>query len=672
MPPVGNKSSTSGPVVLGVNTAHDAAACLLIDGELRVAIAEERLSRRKHQPGSPRRAIEGCLADAGLENLGAVDCIVVNQFPQTDFSGDLRRKGFEGELLVNPSHHLLHAHYAAAASGRPDSAILVVDGSGYSYAEHSRRGSPLLGPPPRFADACESESSFALRAGEIELVERRWGVWDAGTPYFRFPSLGHMFSAASQYIFGHWVHAGKTMGLAPYGDPSGLDEQIVTCGEEGLTVDTEWVLRLPPRSDRPAHLDRTCRDVAAKVQAELERAMLFLARRLFDATGLPHLCLAGGVALNSVANARLREEGPFEEMFVTPAAGDSGTAVGAAVYGHTHLSGEIPSWSSYTDFLGPRQKAVRTERALARAAPRTRRVEPAGPAAAAADIAAGRVVGWYEGRSELGPRALGHRSILCDPRIESIRDYLNERVKFREPFRPYAAAVLEEHAERYFEVDWIDRFMLSVVQIRPEHQRQLRSICHVDGSCRVQTVPPDAGDFRRLIVTFFEETGLPLVLNTSLNVRGEPIVETPEDAIRCFLGSNIDCVYVDGVRLEKAVLDAEVIDTSLVPAPTGGIVVESRSAWEDGGWSERLAVHRAHGGQTVSIDELDASLLAAIDGNTSVGELIADRQTGPRRIAEALASLQERGLISMAYADLASSNTRRGPQARASTPEEAP
>ena len=639
--------------MLGVNAAHDAAACVISGGRLRIAIAEERLTRRKHQAGSPRRAIDYCLKGAGLAGLEEVDCVAINEFPPVDLPGDLRRQGYRGELLINPSHHLLHAHYAAAACGRPDTAILVVDGSGYPFAEHSRHDSPLLGPPPRFADMWESESSFALRSGKLDLVERRWGLWDAQSPFLRFPSLGHMFSMASQYIFSQWVDAGKTMGLAPLGDAAGVPGEIVSLAGEEMTVDTEWVLRLPRRSDRPAHLDQTCRDVAAKVQSELERAMLWLAGRLHEKTGLAHLCISGGVALNSVANARLRRDSPFEGMFVTPAAGDSGVAIGAAIYGHAELTGELPLWSAYSDFLGASYAIDDVERATDGVGARARLSRTPNPAAIAAeDIADGRVIGWVEGRSELGPRALGHRSILCDPRVESIRDHLNEHVKFREPFRPYAAAVLEEHAGEYFEVEWIDRFMLSVVQIRPQYRERLPSICHVDGSCRVQTVPPGSDGFRRLLEAFFEATGLPLVLNTSLNVRGEPMVETPEDAIRCFLGTNIDLLYLDGRRIEKPTLDPRAPDLNLVPTPNDGIAIQKRVLWREAGWAEEAsAARRPHERQGIALESFEASVLRRADGRASVGEIAADGEFGPpRRLAEALVSLQRKGLVSMAFA----------------------
>lgn len=641
-----------GPTVLGVNAAHDASACLTIGGELRVAVAEERFSRRKHHHLTPpHEAIDRCLRECGLPDRNAVDCIVVNERYPSDFAGELRRGGFQGEMLVSPSHHLLHAYYAAAASGQGETAILVVDGSGYSYVEHERHGSPLLGPPPPYDHMEETESSFVLTENGLDLVGRRWGLWDAQRPYFRFPSLGHMYSMASQYIFGLWVHAGKTMGLAPHGDASQIAEPIVTYGADGLEVDTEWILRLPPRSRKPAHLDETCCNVAAKVQAELEEALLFLADGLHAATGASHLCFSGGVALNSVANARLRRESPFTEMFVTPAAGDTGIAVGAAVYGHAHLTGEIPRWSAYSDFLGPEFGASDVAEALRSTDSFVRTTQSADPAAEAAREAAdGAVIGWFEGRGELGPRALGHRSIVCDPRSGSIRDYLNEWVKFREPFRPYAASVLEEHADSYFEVEWVDRFMLSVVKVRPEYRELLPSICHLDDTCRIQMVPAGGGNYRRLIEAFFELTGLPLILNTSLNIRGEPIVETPSHALECFLATNIDRLYLEGLRVEKAILDSAAPEIDLIPRPNRGIAVDQPARWGDS-WSHDGPRASTRVGHKVELNDLEASLLLKANSEATVGELVADGEPDARaERVDALCSLQRRGLISMGFA----------------------
>ncbi len=191
-----------GPTVLGINAAHDAAACVMVRGRVVAAVAEERLTRVKHQHGLPAKAVEYCLGAAGLSGLDTVELIVLNEFPMTDFALELRNGGFSGELVVNPSHHLLHAYYAWVASSFRDAAILVTDGSGYGYGEYERRQSPLLGAAPPYSEMEEAESLYVARGGDLSVVVKRWGLWDAGRPFLRFPSLGHMYSMASQYIFG--------------------------------------------------------------------------------------------------------------------------------------------------------------------------------------------------------------------------------------------------------------------------------------------------------------------------------------------------------------------------------------------------------------------------------------------------------------------------------------
>ncbi len=210
----------------------------------------------------------------------------------------------------------------------------MLDGDGYSYGEYQWRHSPLLGPAPEFSEMEEAESMYAVdELGGLSVVSKKWGLWAASGPYSRFPSLGHMFSVASEYIFGHMQHAGKTMGLAPFGDASRFADPIITYADASLVIDTEWITRVPPRSDKPAHLDQVCCDMAAKVQAELERAIIHLCTRLHEATGADQLALSGGVGLNSVANGLIVRHTPFRELFVTPASGDSGTAASCVIHG---------------------------------------------------------------------------------------------------------------------------------------------------------------------------------------------------------------------------------------------------------------------------------------------------------------------------------------------------
>jgi carbamoyltransferase len=641
-------------IILGVNAAHDAAACLLRDGELVVAIAEERLSRVKHDEGYPRRAVEYCLSEARLPGLYAVDCIVTNEYPASECSLQLRLDGYPGELLTNPSHHMLHAYYAWLASGFTDPAVLIVDGSGFKYAEYLRTGSPLLGPPPTDLDMAEAESLYVVDNGKLEVVSKRWALWEALRPYARLASLGQMYAVASQYIFGHWTHAGKTMGLAAYGDPDAITAPFVDLSGEEMAIDTAWVLSLPPRSAKPAHEDELCRNLAAKVQSELERAMLHLAERLRRRSGRSQLCLSGGVALNTVTNGRIRRELPFTDLFVTPAAIDAGVAIGAALYGHHQLSGRTVSWSYSHDYHGRAYGEADVSAALDERRTRLRWERlPDGPERAARDIADGLVIGWFEGGAEFGPRALGHRSILADPRIETMRQWLNHSVKYREPFRPYAASVLAEYVGEYFDVEGEDPFMLIVTRVRPERRATVPAVCHVDDTCRIQTVRSDhAGRLRRILEAFHRLVGVPLVLNTSFNIRGEPVVESPSDALDCFLASNMDVVYLNGdLRVTKAWIETAEEPGALVPYLNGSVSLITTVPTSGGRVGTPEHHLRTRTGHHVRLTDAEVVRLLAVDAVRTVAEIGGT-------VSE-FADFQRRGFVSFGFGDTASHGRRR-------------
>jgi len=641
-------------IVMGINGAHDASVCLLIDGQLKIAIPEERLTRKKHHEGYPHLAVKYCLDVAGLADIHAVDCIVINEYEQTDFSLMLRQENYKGLLICNPSHHLLHAYYAWIASGFEDAAILIVDGSGYSYGEYQRRSSPLLGEAPPFTEMEEAESLYLVRNGKIQLVEKRWGLWEASRPYYRFPSLGHMYSMASQYIFGHWIHAGKTMGLAPYGDATVLPGQIISFTQSGIKVDTQWITRLPPRTAQPAHLDKTCCDLAAKIQNELEKAMLYLADRLYRHTQADSLCLSGGVALNSVANGRILRESSFKKMFVTPAANDTGIAIGAALYGHHQLRKSVPRWHYSHDFHGriyseteivaalQNNPLVKYEQ-LTESAPR-----------AAQDIVNGRIIGWYEGGSEFGPRALGHRSILCDPRNKDMKDRLNQTVKFRETFRPYAASVLSEYTKEFFDLEVESPYMLIVAEVLDGKRDLIPSVCHVDNTCRVQMVPPGfEGNYRNLIEDFMEMTGIPLVLDTSFNIRGEPIVETPGEAIRCFLGSNIDVLYLHNYRVTKIAIKNLDNFKSLTPVLNNELSISSLMEAQNGKWAPEIRYVQTRTGYKFQINQTEFAVLRLINGERSIVEindLLSEKLTD-KELKVLFTGLQQQGFLSFLFSE---------------------
>ena len=588
----------------------------------------------------------------GVAGLTAVDTVVINEYVKDDMGLVVRQAGFDGNLIVNPSHHLLHAYYAWIASNLNRPAVLILDGAGYNYGEYKRRNSPMLGPPPPFSEMEESESMYVVdEDDDLTLVRKRWGMWVSSDPFLRFPSLGHMYSVASEYIFGHMQHAGKTMGLAPYGDASRFPDPIIEYTPDGLVIDTEWITKVPPRSSEPAHLDAICRDMAAKVQAELERAVLYLCTELHELTGAEDLCLSGGVGLNSVTNGMILRQTPFTRLFVTPASGDSGVAIGAALYGHRETTRRIVRWKDYNNYHGHRNT---TEELTAAIKSRDLFVDaepvPDMPGAAAADIADGKFVGWFEGGSEFGPRALGHRSILCDPRPPEMRDRLNALVKFREPFRPYAASVLAEYVNAFFDAPDDDPFMMTVVRVREPQATALASVRHMDGTCRIQSVDREhPGEYRRLIERFYEMTGLPLVLNTSFNIRGEPIVETPDDAIDCFLGCNLDVLYLGGFRITKYCAETSDHPELLVPSLSKSVSIWAVIDNKAGAAASPRYHCQSRTGHTTAISADDYVLLSAIDARRSTAEIAALHPgCSPEEILRAVSALQQRGLVCLA------------------------
>lgn len=634
-------------VVLGLNSAHDASACLLVNGELVVAVCEERLSRVKYHDGFPHLAIRYCLDYAGLPDLDAVDCIVLNEYTFSDYDV-IELGGYRGRLITNPSHHLLHAYYAWVASGYTDAAVLILDGSGYCFGEYRRRNQPDLGPAPEFSEMEEAETLYRISDGDMSVISKRWALWHANRPFFRFASLGHMYSMASQYIFGSFRHAGKTMGLAAFGDPSAFPDPIIDLSGPEMDIDTLWITRVPPRSQAPAEQDEVCRDMAAKVQAELERAILHLAEDLHRRTGATRLAVSGGVGLNSVTNGRLLRESSFSELFITPAASDAGVAIGAALYGHRELTGSVPTWDYRHDYHGRVYRADEVDAALTDRADLVRWEELGDGVAerAAADVAAGSVVGWFDLGSEFGPRSLGHRSIICDPRVPGMKDYLNEHVKFREPFRPYAASVLAEHAAEYFDLDVDDPFMLIVAEVRAEHAQLLPSITHADGTCRIQSVAPDhQGGFRALIEAFHGLTGLPLVLNTSFNIRGEPIVETPSDALECFLASNFDVLYLQGRRVSKVRAANAADPAGLVPVLSPNLTLESEVPTSRGAAGSIRQLVRTRTGHRSRLDGDEYDLMTRVDRKRSVADIAELAGVPTAEAVLAFERLQNRGLV---------------------------
>lgn len=582
--------------VLGVSALyHDSAACLLRDGAVVAAAQEERFTRIRHDAALPRNAVNYCLSEAGIR-IGDVDHLVFYDKPFLKFermaetflaiaprglgtfvrtmpswlreklwTADLlgRELGWHGRPLF-AEHHESHAASAFYPSPFSEAAILTVDGVGEW-----------------------TTTSYGVGRGrQLELLEE-----------IRFPhSLGLLYSAFTLFC-GFKVNSGeyKLMGLAPYGEPRYADlirKELIDLKDDGsfrLDLDHfefqfgrrmvgksfERLFGGPARRPDDPVGPREM-DLARSVQVVIEEAMLRLARRAHEKTGLSKLCLAGGVALNCVANGRLLREGPFDAIWIQPAAGDAGGALGAALsvwHGYLKEPRLDPAGrdAMHAALLGPAFETGQAERALTELGAVYSRVpDDEVPAIAGSLISGQKVVGFFQGRMEFGPRALGARSILGDARSPEMQSTMNLKIKFRESFRPFAPSVLAEHAAEWFELECESPYMLLVADVRPDHRipddgsahglerlklprSHIPAVTHVDGSARVQTVSAvDHPVFHRTIQAFADKTACPLVVNTSFNVRGEPIVCTPEDAYRCFMGTNIDALVVGNLVLHKA------------------------------------------------------------------------------------------------------------------------
>ncbi|MDK9713616.1 MAG: carbamoyltransferase [Sulfuritalea sp.] len=590
--------------ILGISAFyHDSAACLIEDGRIVAAAQEERFTRKKHDASFPQNSIRYCL-NAGEIDLDRIDYVAFYDKPFLKFERLLETyvafapHGFKSFLMAIPlwlreklfqkillrdelkklgagtdiedrllfaEHHQSHAASAFFASPFDEAVVLTMDGVGEWTTTSAALG----------------------RGNHLEMLKE-----------IHFPhSIGLLYSAFTYYL-GFKVNSGeyKVMGLAPYGEPNYakviLDKLIDLKADGTFRLDMQYFdyctgLKMindefgtlfggrPRAPDEP--LTQRHMDLAASVQWVTEEVVLRLTRSLSEQLGSKNLCLAGGVALNCVANGRVLRDGKFEHIWVQPAAGDAGGAVGAALAGyHSHLG--MPRQTNGRDamsggYLGPSYEDSEIERQLSAAGARFKRLEDSELMAASVDaLVAEKAVGWFQGRMEFGPRALGARSILGDPRSASMQKTLNLKVKYRESFRPFAPAVLRDDVADWFELDCDSPYMLFVANVARKRQRQIPesqmmlfgidklnvprseipAVTHVDYSARVQTVSRETNPrFHELLSAFKARTGCPVLVNTSFNVRGEPIVCSPQDAFRCFMGTEIDLLVIGNYLLYK-------------------------------------------------------------------------------------------------------------------------
>jgi carbamoyltransferase len=584
--------------ILGISAFyHDSAACLVRDGTIVAAAQEERFTRRKHDAEFPHHAVAYCLREAGID-VEDLHCI-----------------GFYDKPLLT-FERLLETHLATAPLGiRLFWKSMVVWIKKKLWIPHIIQEELKCEVPVLFGEHHESHAASAFYPSPFEesAIMTLDGVGEWTTTSYghgrgseihtlaetRFPhSLGLLYSAFT-YFTGFKVNSGeyKLMGLAPYGEPKYVQQildNVIDLKDDGsFKLNTRYFDYLsglkmtsgamnslfegPPRQPESPLTQREM-DIARSCQVVTEEVMLRIARQVHSETGSKNLCMAGGVALNCVGNGRILREGPFERMWIQPAAGDAGGALGVALalwYRYLENERTVPAGSDAMQaaLLGPQFSGDEIASFVQEQGAVAHRMEDDDlPKRVAAILAEGKVVGWFQGRMEFGPRALGGRSILGDPRSEETQSVMNLKIKFRESFRPFAPSVLREYVHEFFELDADSPYMLQVAPVKEERQiamsnseqqlfgieklnvsrSDMPAITHVDYSARVQTVcRQDNPRYYDLIKAFQDITGYPVVVNTSFNVRGEPIVCTPEDAYRCFMRTKMDYLVLGNYVLDK-------------------------------------------------------------------------------------------------------------------------
>ena len=574
-------------IILGINAYHaDSSAAILVNGKLIAAIEEERFTRVKHWAGFPAQAIQFCLKEAGV-SLEDVDHIAIGRDPKAKLFNKiaflLRNPGGSINVLLNRfgnarkvssledeflkltkadksflknkihqvEHHRSHLASAFFPSPFEEAALLSIDGSGDFTTTMTGIG----------------------KGNQIEVLNS-----------IDFPhSIGLFYTAMTQWLgFPHYGDEYKVMGLAPYGEPNYTDKirEIIRCTSDGLfnldlnyfrkategiisygedhipvvstlyTAETEQLLGKARTKDE--NLSQYHKDIAASVQRVTEEVIFHLLTHLHQKTGLDKVCIAGGVAQNSVANGKITRSTPFKQVFIPSAGHDAGISMGAAYYVYNHHLKQKradPVFSAYTGSCFTNEEIISL---LESKGITYRRLDDEQLFDYVSDclINAG-VVGWFSGRSEFGPRALGGRSILADPRRSDAKDLLNAKIKRRESFRPFAPSILKEFVDEYFEVNDVVPFMEKVFPIRQEKRSLIPAVTHVDGTGRLQSVDQSVSpNYHRLIKTFYNKTGVPILLNTSFN-ENEPIVNKPEEALNCFLRTKMDMLVMENIVVER-------------------------------------------------------------------------------------------------------------------------
>ena len=573
--------------ILGINAYHgDASAAIVRDGKLIAAAEEERFNRKKHCAGFPTLAIRYCLEAAGI-TAAELDHVGISRDP----SAHLHKKLLYSIARIGDLSSLIAARLANAAKVRNlrEELARALEAPAESFRAHFHNVEHHKAHmASAFLVSGFDRAAILSIDGFGDFVSTMWGVGEGNRievlGQIEYPhSVGIVYTATSQYLgFPKYGDEGKVMGLAPYGNPRFLEQfrDIVQTEPEGRFklnlnyfrhhsegVEMTWddgsptigrifshkfVETFGPARYNGNPLGEHEQDIAASLQARLEEVGFHVLNHLHKQTGSRRLALAGGVAFNSVMNGKILLHTPFEEIYVQPAAGDAGTALGVCYWIENVLLQRPRTFIMGHAYTGPEYRNGQIERVVNGSGLKHRLLEDAQlPRVAAQAIADGKIVGWFQGRMEFGPRALGNRSIVVDPRRQEMKDILNARIKKREPFRPFAPSILEERVADYFEQTHPAPSMLMVYQIKPEKRAAIPAVTHVDGSGRLQTVSRDANPlYYDLIREFDRITGIPVVLNTSFN-EDEPIVCTPDQAMDCFQRTRMDVLFLGNYMVER-------------------------------------------------------------------------------------------------------------------------
>ena len=551
---------------MGLCYSHDASVCLLKNWIPLVAIQKERITRKKHDGAINNinldDCIKYCLETAWIE-LSDISLFIENS-PTILYCKekdavlwlDRRRmlNNVSQDKIIQISHHLAHAFAVYGSSPFNESAVMIIDWQWNYYEDITEdlKWAEIF-PKDRELSYIERESFYEFTWNNYKVLRKNLSTIHKS--FTKICWLGHMYETVSSYTFKSRHDAGKLMWLAPYGEDAYKFDIINVLSSWEITYNSDWIKSFTTPNINWALLEvnwNEYRNLAYKTQSELEKGIMFLTKRLREHTKINNLCYSGWVSLNCSSNNLITFDGWFKNIFITPAASDAGISLWCAYYGYLYILKEPKKTYNYSDYLWKEYNDESMINALTTYKDKVRYKQSSDIYTETAKLVAdNKIIWWFQWKSEFWPRALWDRSIIADPRDKDMPDKLNKQVKFREAFRPFAPSVLEEFSDQFFDIN-NSPYMLLTAQVKKEKEKIIPAVTHIDGTSRIQTVNQEQNiKYYKVIEAFHKLTWIPLVVNTSFNIKNEPIVETPEDAIRCFLSTEIDYLVMGDYIVEK-------------------------------------------------------------------------------------------------------------------------